>query len=192
MHKDHTFLSGKPLKFKDVEGIKKAKQYLLSGLLMRALTKVRYLQLSEPEEPALHYLVGRIYYQMNFYEEALESYDKITNDSRYFQKALTNKASVYCQAREFKSALELVNSVNTSTMLPVEKIKHELKRANILKRASFFPQAKTLLHEIEGELQVLQTQMEDPKLFKLMFKVLRELARLANCCKDPVAEQTYE
>ena len=46
---------------------------------------------------------------MNQYEKALESYQMIPVESKYYTKALANQASVCCQAREFDKAFELLD-----------------------------------------------------------------------------------
>ena len=78
-----------------------------------------------------------------------------------------------------------------------------MKKANTLKRAACFPECHALLidlklrveeisEEQEGDDAYITTNSDKAKCYKLMFKVLRDLARLAACRKDKESENLYE
>jgi len=67
----------------------------------------------EEKLPAYNYTLGKVYYAMNRYEEALECYQKALNsetqNTKYHQKALANMASTKVMAANYKEAFAFLN-----------------------------------------------------------------------------------
>lgn len=67
----------------------------------------------EDKLPAYHYTLGKIYYAMNRYEDALECYFKALNsdtlNTKYNEKALANMASTKVMAANYKEAFAFID-----------------------------------------------------------------------------------
>lgn len=67
----------------------------------------------EDKLPACNYTMGKVFYAMNRYEEALECYQKALNtesqNTKYHNKSLANMASTKVMAANYKEAFAFMD-----------------------------------------------------------------------------------
>lgn len=104
-------------------------------------------------------------------------------------------AIVKCMAGNFKEAFELCQKVDTATLATLDRIKHEIKKASVLKKGSCYREGLAVLTKVETD--VTEEIMKDDdtlklKFIKLLHKILRDKARLFYLLKDKLQEQEME
>ena len=112
----YEFLVGRLGKIIDLEesglnaDLQIAKQQLQCGLLNQSKSTLKTIIASGNEDkiPACNYTLGKVYYAMNRYEEALECYQVVLKgdplQNKYYNKALANLATTKVMAANYKDA----------------------------------------------------------------------------------------
>ncbi len=139
---------------------------------------------------------------MNRYEEALDKFRSVQSSKgadrvsvKYRLKSFANMAVVKCMSGNFREALDLCESVDTKDINMIDRMKHNIKVASVLKKSSCWREGLKLLESMESELDLEIQNKDQPrpeKLMKLMHKVLRDKARLFFLVKDKQSEQETE
>jgi len=96
---------------------------------------------------------------MNRYEDALNEFRIVSlteGDDRvvtkYRSKALDNTAIVKCMAGNFKEAFNICESVEIDSLSFLDRMKHQIKYASVLKKSSSYRQGLAILEKIEAEV----------------------------------------
>ena len=183
-----------------------AKYQLQLGLFTKAEQSLETLladpAISDSTLSQAQFTLGKVYFVMNRYEEALSLYEKVHKRQggdrvlvKYRQKALANMALVKCQSLNTKQALALCEGVELGCLDFVDQIKHKIKTATVLKRSLCYLDALALLSDAESGVTkelVDDTCAKPHKLMKLLHKIMRDKARLNFWLKNEAQDRHFE
>ena len=74
----------------------------------------------------------------------------------------------------------------------VLRVKHEIKHASVLKKASFYRQSLAVLDVLQAEFDAAKDNISKEKYLKLTHKIYRDKSRLFFLMKDKVSENYFE